>query len=314
MTIEKNIKQQVLSEIGRVIKGKDDVVKKVFMAILAEGHVLIEDIPGVGKTTLALALSRVLGVKYGRIQFTPDVVPSDIIGFTMYNKETGSFEYREGAVFCNLFLADEINRTSSKTQSALLEVMEEGQATVDGQVHVLPKPFTVIATQNPAGGIGTQMLPQAQMDRFLIKIKMGYPDYESQIELLRDRQIQNPLDMVKVRAEEGDVVRMQEETRKVHTSEEILDYITRLTIATRQYPLITIGISPRGAIALSRMAKACAYLNDRDYVIPDDVQEVFLDVCAHRIILNSKARVAEKNEAEILTDVLCSVPVETKKK
>lgn len=306
----KNNGNLILEEVKKVIRGKDDVIEKVFMAILAKGHILIEDIPGVGKTTLALALSRAMAGDFKRLQFTPDVVPSDIVGFNMYRKETGSFDYIEGAIFANIFLADEINRTSAKTQSALLEVMEEGQATVDGKTRPLKKPFTVIATQNPAGGAGTQMLPQAQMDRFIIRVSMGYPDFDSQMELLRDRQTVNPLDRMKAVADAGDIIKMQADTEAVYTSDEILRYITMLTAATRENNMIMLGISPRGAIALNRMAKAKAYLGGRDYVVPDDVRAVFTDVCAHRLILSAKARIAETEANEVLTDILNSTPEE----
>lgn len=306
----KNKTELILEEVKKVIKGKDDVIEKVFMAMLAKGHILIEDIPGVGKTTLALAFSKAMAGEFKRLQFTPDVVPSDIVGFNMYRKESGSFDYIEGAVFCNIFLADEINRTSAKTQSALLEVMEEGQATVDGKTHPLKKPFTVIATQNPAGGAGTQMLPQAQMDRFIIRVSMGYPDFDSQMELLRDRQTVNPLDNTTAVADAGDIVRMQEDVEAVYTSDDILRYITALTAATRDNPMIMLGISPRGAIALNRMAKAKAYLGGRDYVVPSDIRAVFKDVCAHRLILNAKAKIADVDAAEILIEILNSTPEE----
>ncbi len=306
----KNKTNLILDELKKVIRGKDDIIEKVFMAILAKGHILIEDIPGVGKTTLALALSRAMAGEFKRLQFTPDVVPSDIVGFNMYRKESGSFDYIEGAVFANIFLADEINRTSAKTQSALLEVMEEGQATVDGKTHTLKKPFTVIATQNPAGGAGTQLLPQAQMDRFIIRVSMGYPDFDSQMELLRDSQTVIPLDNVTAVAGADDIIKMQEDTEAVYTSDEILRYITLLTGATRNNPMIMLGISPRGAIALNRMAKASAYLAGRDYVVPADIRSVFTEVCAHRLILNAKARIAETEANEILMDILNSTPEE----
>lgn len=299
----------VLEEVKKVIKGKEDIVEKVFMAILAKGHILIEDIPGVGKTTLALALSRAMSGEFKRLQCTPDVVPSDIVGFNMYIKEKSKFEYIPGSVFTNIFLADEINRTSAKTQSALLEVMEEGQVTVDGVTHNLRKPFTVIATQNPAGA-GTQLLPQAQMDRFIIRVSMGYPDFDSQMELLRDRQLENPLDNVVKAVCAEDILIMQDEVEKVYTSDEILRYITMLTVATRQNPLITLGISPRGALALNRMAKANAYLNFRDYVVPEDIRAVFIYVCAHRLILSAKARIADMNPEDILRDIVNNTPEE----
>lgn len=274
------------------------------MAILSKGHILLDDVPGVGKTTLALAFSRVLGMEYHRIQFTPDVVPSDIVGFSIYNKAVGNFEYKPGVVMTNLLLADEINRTSSKTQSALLEVMEEGQVTVDGVTHALPSPFVVIATQNPVGSAGTQLLPQAQLDRFMIRLEMGYPDYESQVNILRDRQLDNPLEKAKEILTDADILKMQDEVQTIHVADPILEYVTSLAMATREQPLIRLGVSPRGALAVTRMAKAHAYLAERDYVTPEDVQQIFTDVCAHRIILSPKAKIADHSAADVLRQVL----------
>ena len=294
----------VIREIEKVIIGKRSVIEKVLMAILSEGHILLDDVPGVGKTTLALAFSRVMGMEYHRIQFTPDVVPSDIVGFSIYNKETGQFDYKPGAVMTNLLLADEINRTSSKTQSALLEVMEEGQVTVDGVTHPLPKPFVVIATQNPVGSAGTQLLPQAQLDRFMIRLEMGYPDFRSQVDILRDRQTSNPMEQAGRIIGGQEILAMQAEIRQIHVEDSILEYVTGLAMETRQDELIRLGVSPRGALAVMRMAKAHAYLEGRDYVTPEDVQQVFIDVCGHRIILNPKARVAEQTAADVLKNVL----------
>lgn len=294
----------VIREIEKVIIGKRTVVERVLMAILSDGHVLLDDVPGVGKTTLALAFSRVMGMQYHRVQFTPDVVPSDIVGFSIYNKDTGRFEYKPGVVMTNLLLADEINRTSSKTQSALLEVMEEGQVTVDGVTHALPRPFVVIATQNPVGSAGTQLLPQAQLDRFMIRLEMGYPDFESQVNILRDRQTANPIDQAEGIICEKEILAMQEEVCKIHVEESILEYVTRLATETRQDEMIRLGISPRGALAVMRMAKAHAYLEGRNYVTPEDVQQIFVDVCGHRIILNPKARVAELTAGDVLKKVL----------
>ena len=294
----------VIREIEKVIIGKRTVVERVLMAILSDGHVLLDDVPGVGKTTLALAFSRVMGMQYHRVQFTPDVVPSDIVGFSIYNKDTGRFEYKPGVVMTNLLLADEINRTSSKTQSALLEVMEEGQVTVDGVTHALPRPGVVIATQNPVGSAGTQLLPQAQLDRFMIRLEMGYPDFESQVNILRDRQTANPIDQAEGIICEKEILAMQEEVCKIHVEESILEYVTRLATETRQDEMIRLGISPRGALAVMRMAKAHAYLEGRNYVTPEDVQQIFVDVCGHRIILNPKARVAELTAGDVLKKVL----------
>ena len=296
--------EAVIREIEKVIIGKRSVVERVLMAVLSEGHILLDDVPGVGKTTLAVACSRVMGMDYHRIQFTPDVVPSDIIGFSIYNKATGAFEYKPGVVMTNLLLADEINRTSSKTQSALLEVMEEGQVTVDGQTHALPKPFVVIATQNPVGSAGTQLLPQAQLDRFMIRLQMGYPDFDSQVNILRDRQTENPLELIHQGIMGTDILSMQEEVRQIHVEDSILEYVTRLATETRDDEMIRLGVSPRGALAVVRMAKAHAYLEGRDYVTPEDVQQVFIDVCGHRLILNPRARVADLSAEDILKGVL----------
>ena len=294
----------VINEIEKVIIGKREVVERVLMAILSEGHILLDDVPGVGKTTLAVTCSVVMGVQYQRMQFTPDVVPSDIVGFSVYNKATGGFDYKPGVVMTNLLLADEINRTSSKTQSALLEVMEEGHVTVDGVTHPLPKPFVVIATQNPVGSAGTQLLPQAQLDRFMIRLQMGYPDFKSQVDILRDRQKVNPLDQIQKVIGGDDIIAMQQEVKDIHVEDAILEYVTSLAMATREDEMIRLGVSPRGALAIVRMAKAHAYLDGRNYVTPEDVQKVFVDVCAHRIILNPKARVAELSAEDILKNVM----------
>ena len=270
---------------------------------MPEGHILLEDIPGVGKTTLALAFSRTMGLDFQRIQFTPDVVPSDITGFTMYEKEKG-FHYCPGAVMCNFFLADEINRTSSKTQSALLEAMQEGKVTVDGETHPLPEPFVVMATQNPLGTAGTQMLPEAQLDRFMIKLSMGYPDFEAQVNILKDREVQDPLDSIENVVSREAVLRMKKEARAVYVDDKIYRYITSLAEATRNHEYIRLGISPRGALALCAMAKAGAYIKGRDYVVPEDVKEVFPDVCRHRIMLLPKAALAETSAEKILEEIL----------
>ena len=296
--------EDVREELKKVIIGKENVTDKVLMAILAGGHVLLEDVPGVGKTTTALAFSRTLGLSFRRIQFTPDVVPSDVTGFTIYDKKSGEFRYSEGAVMCNLLLADEINRTSSKTQSALLEVMEEGHVTVDGVTHDVPDPFIVIATQNPLGTAGTQMLPESQLDRFMVKLSMGYPDRKSQDMLLRDRQVYNPLDKVtNVLAADG-LNKLKDEVKKVEISDDMISYITELTDKTRTDSIIKLGVSPRGALALTRMTKACAFLAGRDFTIPEDVMEVFKDVCGHRIVLSPKARMSDETEETVLQNIL----------
>ena len=299
----------VIDEVKKAVIGKDSCVEMVMMAILARGHILIEDIPGVGKTTMALAFSRACAMSQNRVQFTPDVLPADITGFSIYRKDTGKFEYQPGAVMCNLLLADEINRTSSKTQASLLEVMEEGNATVDGKTYEIPKPFTVIATQNPFGSAGTQMLPQSQMDRFMVKLSMGYPDFESQINILRDRQTEQPLDLLQMISSREEVQQLQQEVKEVEVADDILRYITLLVEATRQNDKIQLGVSPRGALALNNMAKASAYINGRDYVIPDDVLRVFAKVCAHRVILHPRAKVAGIQAEEIMEQITHQVSI-----
>lgn len=301
--------EQVIEEIKKVIIGKDEVATKIFMTILARGHVLLEDIPGVGKTTIALAFSKVMGLDFNRIQFTPDVVASDVSGFTMYDKDKDEFVFKEGAVMTNLLLADEINRTTSRTQAALLEVMEERNVTVDGVTYPLPKPFNVIATQNPIGSYGTQVLPQSQLDRFMIKTSIGYPDFESQVEILRDRQTEQPLDLVEKVISKTELLELQAEVSEVHVSDPILRYITELTEATRKHPLIIQGVSPRGALALSKIAKAHAYLRKREYVIAEDVIAVYSDVCNHRMVLDQKSKVTYASSNELLEEILKEIKV-----
>ena len=299
--------KEILDQIETVIVGKNEVMERILMAILAGGHVLMEDVPGVGKTTTAMTFARVLGLETRRVQFTSDTMPSDIIGFSVYDKDTGKLVYKPGAVMTNLLLADEINRTSSKTQSALLEAMEEKQVTVDGICYPLPDPFCVIATQNQVGTAGTQPLPNAQMDRFLVQLTIGYPDYESQMTLIRDRQLENPMEQVQQAADAAALVSMQQEVRRVAMDDKIIDYITRLAMASREHPLLRLGISPRGALAVSRMAKACAYLHGRDYTLPEDVQEIFADVCAHRVLLSQQAKTQQSTAQDVMQALLREV-------
>lgn len=298
--------EKALLEIEKVIVGKRPVIEKILMALLADGHVLLDDVPGVGKTTLAVALSRAVDLRYQRVQFTPDVLPSDLTGFSMYDPKTGGFSYHPGALnHVHLVLGDEINRASSKTQSALLEAMEEKQVTVDGATYPLEEPFLVIATQNSVGTAGTQFLPFAQMDRFLVRLSLGYPDYEAQMALLRDRQEKNPMDAVQCALRRDELIAMQRETRRVTVKDAILDYITRLTMASRGHALLQVGVSPRGALFLCRMAKAKAYLDGRDYVTGADVQAVFTDVCAHRVLL--KEGIRETTVEQVLDELLKKV-------
>lgn len=299
---------KIIKEVKKAVVGKDDVLVKVMEVILAGGNILIEDIPGVGKTTMALAFSKAMQLDCRRVQFTPDVMPSDITGFSMYNKATGEFEYKEGAGLCNLLLADEINRTSSKTQSALLELMEEHSVTVDGVTHACPTPHMVIATQNHVGTAGALPLPESQMDRFTVRLTMGYPSLESEITLLRDRQSVNPLSCVEAVATAFDITEMKKSVESVYRSDEIFEYIARLVKATRENKMIALGVSPRGSLAVSNMAAASAFLHKRDYVIPEDISRVFTDVCAHRIIMSPQAKIADVSAVNALEDILRTVP------
>ncbi len=279
----------ILDEVKKAVSGKDQALIWIMTAIIAKGHILLEDMPGVGKTTAALAFSKALGLSYGRVQFTPDVLPSDITGYSVYRKETGVMQYQPGAVLCNLFLADELNRATSRTQSALLEAMEEGQVTVDGASHKLPEPFIVIATQNPTGAAGTQLLPDSQMDRFTIRLSLGYPDPKAEREMVMNRLSGNPLDDVRRIVTGEQLMEMQKAASAVYIKGEIIDYIVSLSGATRNSPLIARGASPRATLALTNMSKAVAYVQGRDYVVPKDVVTVFDRVVGHRLLLSSAA-------------------------
>lgn len=291
-------------EVSTVIKGKDEVIRKVIMAILASGHVLLEDVPGLGKTTLAKAFSKALGFANKRIQFTPDTMPSDIVGMSIYNEQTNAFEYVEGAaVNCNLLLGDEINRTSSKTQSALLEAMAEGCVTVDGVTHQLLEPFVVMATQNPVTSGGTQALPDSQLDRFMICLSMGYPDAESQLAILKNVSDRDLIEKVQPVMTIEDVKQAKSYVKNMQVNDEILRYIICLCEKTREHEHVELGISPRGVGALAEMAKAFALCQGRTYVVPEDVLAIFPDVCAHRLILNTKARRENVTAYEILEEI-----------
>lgn len=293
MTYQEKL-QRVQDEVNYVIKGKEDVVCRVLAAMVAGGHILMEDIPGVGKTTLATTLARVLSLKYHRVQFTPDVLPSDILGFSMYNRKTEEFHFREGSVFCNLFLADELNRTSPKTQSALLEVMEERQASVEGETRKLPEPFIVIATQNPIGSSGTQMLPESQLDRFMISLSMGYPAHGDAVALLRG-EVWKQAEKLEPVMTLDELREMCQAAEKIFVHDAIYEYIVSLVEATRAHELFAMGASPRACIALLRMARAMALLAGRDFVTVQDVQVVLLDVLRHRVKLGARARAEGKN-------------------
>ena len=302
------ITDQILSEVNRVVLGKQAITRKVLLAILAQGHVLLEDVPGVGKTTMANAFAKTLGMETKRIQFTSDTMPSDVVGFSVYDKASGSLQYKPGAIMTNLLLADEINRTSSKTQSALLEAMEERQVTIDGVTHSLPAPFVVLATENPVGSAGTQMLPVSQLDRFLLKLSMGYPDRKALTTLMKDRHHENPLDAVQPVCDSASLNETIQQVRQIYMADRLYDYISDLVEATRENPYVTLGVSPRGALALCRATQANAYLEGREYANPSDVAEVFTDVCAHRMVLSAKARLHEQSAAQITENILLDTP------
>ena len=281
--------QAVQDSVNSVIKGKESVVRKVLAAIIAGGHILMEDIPGVGKTTLATAFARSMSMDYKRVQFTPDVLPSDILGFSMYNAGTKEFEYKPGSIFCNLFLADEINRTSPKTQSALLEVMEEGTATVDGVTRPLPDPFTVIATENPYGSSGTQMLPESQLDRFMICVSMGYPEHDDAVAILKGNAL-NPVSHVTPAMNLEELIAVRKECNDLFIRDEIYEYIVDIVEETRRNNLFSMGASPRGTIAILKMAKAMAIIDNRDFVTAEDVQKVVRTTLGHRVKLGQRSR------------------------
>ena len=296
----------ILEQVKKAVVGKDEVLAKVLLAILARGHILLEDIPGVGKTTMALAFSKALALQYNRVQFTPDVMPSDITGFSLFNKLSDKMEYQPGAVLCNLFLADELNRATSRTQSALLEAMEEGQVTVDGTAHPVPQPFLVIATQNPAGASGTQLLPDSQLDRFMVRLSIGYPTASDEADMVRRKQSGNPLERVEQVLDLDGLNALRAQADAVHVSDPVLDYIVRLVGATREHPMLLQGASPRATLAVTAMAKAAALVLGRDYVNPEDVRTVFSDVVSHRLIRSPRAQ--QDGRCDPAGDVLKVVP------
>ena len=300
--------QQIMNQVRKVVVGKDNVLLWVLAAILAKGHILLEDVPGVGKTTMALAYSNVLSLEYSRVQFTPDVLPSDVTGYSIPDQRTGEMVYQKGAVICNLFLADELNRATSRTQSALLEAMEEGQVTVDGISHPLPKPFVVIATQNPTGAAGTQLLPDSQMDRFTVRLSLGYPSPKDEIAMVLNRQDGNPLHKLSALVTRDNLVAMQNEVENTYIKDSVVKYVVDLIVATRNNEDILRGASPRATLAVTSMAKAVAQLRGRDYVLPSDVREVFTWTIAHRLILSPKAEGQGKSAEQILTEIIGQVP------
>ena len=294
---------KIIEQTENIILGKQDVIKMTIISLLCQGHVLIEDVPGVGKTTLASALSKIIGLKYKRAQFTPDVMPSDITGFSIYNKVTNELEYKEGLALCNILLADEINRTSPKTQSSLLEVMEEGTITVDGKTHHVPTPFMVIATQNPIGFVGTHPLPEAQLDRFIMRISIGYPDTANEIKIISDRKTENPIDKIKTIITAEDIIKAQDIVKNIHIDQTLYKYIVELVAKTRNHQYITLGASPRASLALMRLSQAKAFLEKRDYIIPEDILNMYIPAITHRIILKQEARLKKINTEDILNDI-----------
>lgn len=299
--------QQIIREVSKAIIGKPECIRTILCAILSGGHVLIEDIPGVGKTTLALAFAAAMGLEQKRIQFTPDVLPSDITGFTMYQKEQERFIYQPGAIMCNLFLADEINRTSPKTQSALLEVMEENAVTVDGVTRPVPSPFIVIATENPIGYTGTQMLPESQLDRFQVCVFMGYPSNDDEITIVKNQALKNPLQTVRPVTNKQELLEMQAQVRRVVVSDPVCQYIVSLCSETRRHPGIELGLSPRGTLALASIARANAYVSGRNYVIPRDVSDMFPYIAVHRLRLSSEAKMNRWSAEDILKQIVSRV-------
>lgn len=294
-------------EVSKVIKGKDDALLIVLTGLLAQGHVLIEDVPGVGKTTLAMALGKASGLEFRRAQFTPDVMASDITGFTMFNKQENCFEYRPGMVMTNILLADEINRTSPKTQSALLEAMEEKHVTVDGVMYTLPSPFMVIATQNSQGYVGTFPLPEAQLDRFMMKISMGYPTIEEEKQLMLDRLSENPVNNVRNVMSAEQIIECIEDINEIMFAESLCKYVAEISAATRNHPAVALGASPRASVAIMQASRAFAYLRGRDYVIPEDIVRLLLPVFEHRIVLRQETRVNKRSVRSVLEDVVSSV-------
>ena len=298
---------QILDQVRRVVTGKDEALLWVLAALLSGGHILLEDVPGVGKTTMALSFARALDLEYGRVQFTPDVLPSDVTGYSVPDGG-GNMTYRPGGILCNLFLADELNRATSRTQSALLEAMEEGQVTVDGVSHPIPQPFIVFATQNPTGAAGTQLLPDSQMDRFTVRLSIGYPAPEDERNMVLARQGVNPLQTVCQVLSRDELIAMQDEAAAVYIKTELIDYIVALIDATRKHPMILRGASPRATLSLTAMAKAVAYVQRRDYVVPKDIQVTFPQVIAHRLLLAPEAGARQITPEQLLDEILHQVP------
>jgi MoxR-like ATPase len=304
--------EQLQSTIDGVIRGKTEVVELALVSLLAAGHLLIEDVPGVGKTTLAQAIAKSFDCSFQRIQFTSDLLPSDIVGLEVYNQGTASFEFKSGPIFANVILADEINRTTPKTQSALLEAMAEGHITVEQETYQLPRPFIVLATQNPIEHHGTYPLPESQLDRFMMRLRMGYPDAAGEKEILRRQSINSPVEHVTPVMHGDDVLALQREVREVAVEDSLVDYLIRIVRATREAEILDLGVSPRGSLALYHAAQGLAFINGRDYTIPDDVKRLVVPVFAHRIVVNSRystgLRRSEEAEAA-LKEILKTVSV-----
>ena len=298
---------QILEQVRRVLVGKDEALLWALAAILARGHILLEDIPGVGKTTMALSFARALDLEYGRIQFTPDVLPSDITGYSVPDPQ-GGLSYRPGGILCNLFLADELNRATSRTQSALLEAMEEGQVTVDGISHPLPQPFVVIATQNPTGAAGTQLLPDSQVDRFTLRLTLGYPAPKDEAAMVKNRQAGNPLAQVRPCMTREQLMDLQDQVDKTYLSDSVIDYLVALCAATRKNEFLLRGASPRATLSAAAMAKSIAQLRGRDYVVPGDIKEVFIPTLAHRVQLSTRAESQGKSAQQVLKAILDATP------
>lgn len=305
----KEIVSSMLKETEKIIIGKQEQIELILLSILSDGHVLLEDMPGLGKTTLIKTLSIVLGCEFSRIQFTPDLLPSDIVGMNIYNRQTGQFQMLQGPVMTNILLADEINRAIPRTQSALLESMEERQVTIDGQTQTLPNPFVVMATQNPVESESTFKLPAAQMDRFLVRLSLGYPSLAQEMSMLQILGDKIPFDTIHPIASPEIIQQLKEQIETIHVSDEVTEYIVTLVQKTRENRMLKSGASPRASRALYKMGKAHAAMLGRDFVTPDDVQHIALPILAHRISLSGEARIAKKTEETILYDILESVPV-----
>ena len=304
-----NLCSKIIGNMSRVIVGKEDSIELLMIGLLADGHILLEDIPGVGKTLIAKSLAKSMGASFKRVQFTPDLLPSDITGFNVYDQQKGEFVFQFGPVMTHVLLADEINRTIPRTQSSLLESMEERQVTVDGRTYPLPHPFFVMATQNPIDLEGTFPLPEAQLDRFLLRVHLGYPGRNEEVSILKRFQENDPLQELEAVAAPGEVSRLQDVRRKIHVSDPVREYITDLVRATRDNPACNLGASPRGSLGLMRAGQAMAILRQRDYVLPDDIKRLASPVLAHRLILHEDVRLEGKTQEQIVEEVLGRIPV-----